>query len=180
MAGEPAPLAGRLAPQDCRRPPGLTGRADLGYCRPKEARTPGDMILGTVTTRARWAVAVWVVVLLIIGLRAARSARPDGVYPIFSTAGRHWLAGEAVYVPPTADLDVFRYSPPVAAFFAPWSLLPDRLAGILWRGLNAAVFLGGLAVWCSWQRPRPNVAAVFLLVIPLAIGGLNNGQCNAL
>src|SRR5213078_229023 len=61
-----------------------------------------------------------------------------------------------------------------------WSLLPDRLAGIVWRGLNAGVFLGGLAMWCRWQRPRLSVAAGMLLVIPLAVGGLNNGQCNAL
>jgi hypothetical protein len=123
---------------------------------------------------------VWAVVLIVIGVRVLCSTRANSVYPIFSAAGARWLAGDEVYLPPTADLDVFRYSPPVAAVFAPWSLLPDRLGGLLWRGLNAAVLLGGLAAWCRWLWPRLNVPAVFLLVIPLAVGGLNNGQCNAL
>ena len=130
----------------------------------------------------RWAVAVWAVILIliVIGLRVALSPRSKGVYPIFSTAGRHWQAAEPVYVPPTAELDVFRYSPPVAAFFSLWSRLPDLPAGLIWRGLNLAVYVAGLAAWCRRRRPALSLPAVMLLVIPLAVGGLNNGQCNAL
>jgi Glycosyltransferase family 87 len=46
--------------------------------------------------------------------------------------------------------------------------------------LNGAVLLGGVACWTRWQRPDWDRGAMLLLVIPLAIGGLNNGQCNAL
>jgi hypothetical protein len=117
-------------------------------------------------------------ILVVIGLRASLSKKVDGVYPIFSTAGRQWLAGETAYIPPAADLDIYRYSPPITAFFAPWTLLPERLACVLWRGFNAAIFLGGLLVWCRARRPAVDTAAM-LLVIPLAVGGLNNAQCNA-
>jgi hypothetical protein len=130
--------------------------------------------------RLRWAVVLWLLIVAGVGLRVALAARPNGVYPIFSAAGRHWLAREPVYVPPTVELDVYRYSPPVAAFFGPWSLISDRWAGVLWRFLNASVFLGGLAAWCRHLRPAVSVAGAFLLVIPIALGGLNSGQCNAL
>ncbi len=130
--------------------------------------------------RRYWAITVWALILTVIGIRVLTSARGNGVYPIFSHAGRLWLDGELVYGPPAGDLDVFRYSPPVAAFFAPWALLSDQWGGIMWRGLSAAVFFGGLMAWCRWQRPARDLAAVSLLVLPLAIGGLNNGQCNAL
>jgi hypothetical protein len=46
--------------------------------------------------------------------------------------------------------------------------------------LNAAVFLCGLAAWGCDRRLKGRQAVLSLLVVPLAIGGLNNGQCNAL
>jgi hypothetical protein len=128
----------------------------------------------------RRAVAVWAVIFLLIGLRVAFWPRANGVYPIFSAAGRHWQSQQPVYVPPTPELDVFRYSPPAAAFFSLWSRLPDIPAGLLWRGLNAGIFFSGLAVWCRQNRPTLSLSAATLIVIPLAVGGLNNGQCNAL
>src|SRR5205823_713455 len=53
--------------------------------------------------------------------------------------------------------------------------------GVLWRWINAMAFAAALALWCrTWRREWTETAAAFLLVLPLAIGGLNNGQCNAL
>jgi hypothetical protein len=129
-------------------------------------------------TRQRWSVYIWAVVLLVLALRATLSKKVDGVYPIFSTAGRHWLAGETAYGPPKQDIDRYRYTPTVTAFFAATTVLPDRVACLLWRGLNVAVFLAGVAAWCRWRRIDFSAAAV--LALPLAIGGLNNAQVNAL
>jgi hypothetical protein len=129
-------------------------------------------------TRQRWAVVIWAVVLVVLGLRATLSKKVDGVYPIFSTAGRHWLAGETAYGPPTEGIDRYRYTPTVTAFFAATTVLPDRVTSLVWRGINAAAFLLGLTVWCRWRRFDFSAAAV--LVLPLAIGGLNNAQVNAL
>src|SRR5262249_25652990 len=75
----------------------------------------------------------------------------------------------------------YRYSPIVAIGFAPWSLLPDRPAGVLWRWLNAGVFVGGLAVWWQWwRREQRGLPALLLLVLPLAVGGLDKRPCDAL
>src|SRR5205814_244924 len=103
------------------------------------------------------------------------------VFPIFADAGRNWLAGADLYGPPKPGLDQFRYTPAIAAAFAPCSLLPDWLGEVLWRLLNVGAFLVGLVVWCRWQwGGRTNLAAMMILVVPLAIGSFNNGQCNLL
>jgi hypothetical protein len=130
--------------------------------------------------RRRWAITVWTIIFAVLSLRLLISTRSNGVYPIFSNAGRQWLAGQEVYGPSGAGLDMFRYSPPVAAFFAGWAPLPDQWGGLLWRGLCAAVLFGGLAAWCRWLQPARDLATMSLLIMPLAIGGLNSGQCNAL
>src|SRR5262245_54952943 len=90
-------------------------------------------------------VAVWAVAVLAVCGRALVSPRAHSVYPIFAEAGRRWLGGEGLYPEPEGGLDRFRYSPPVAALFAPLSLLPDGLAGCLWRVVNAGAYLGALA-----------------------------------
>jgi hypothetical protein len=66
----------------------------------------------------------------------------------------------------------------------PFSLLPDSVGGILWRWVNFSVYLGALAWWCQTGLPRPlttsQQAWLFLLVVPLSIGSLNNAQSNPL
>jgi hypothetical protein len=129
----------------------------------------------------RGALVVWVVIIVVISLRVALSERANSVYPIFSDAGRKWLDGANLFDPPPPWRDVYRYSPAVAAGFAPWGLLSDRAGGVLWRWFNAAVLCGALVAWYRWWRDeKPGLSAILLLVLPLAIGGLNNGQCNAL
>lgn len=132
----------------------------------------------------RCAILIWTVALLVILGRSLLTTRGQGVYPIFAQAARHWCEGTDLYGAQPNNLDVFRYSPAVAAFFVPLSLLPDRVGGAIWRLVNAAVFLAALAWWAQTALPRPLTrtqrAALFLLVIPLSLGSLNNGQSNAL
>jgi hypothetical protein len=128
----------------------------------------------------RIAVVVWTLILTAIMGRVLLAKRCNSVYPIFSSAGSAWIAGKPVYRDSNPDLDVFRYSPPIAVGFAGWSLLPAPVGEVLWRLLNAAVLLGGLVYWSRWWRPDWDCGLMLLLVIPLAVGGLNNGQCNAL
>lgn len=129
---------------------------------------------------SRVAILVWIAILLAISGRIVFSARNNSVYPIFATAGEHWRDGEPVYSEPTPDLDQFRYSPLVAAWFSWWSILPRTVGEFVWRALNAVVLLGGVAVWANWRRTPADVGWMLLLIVPLAVGGLNNGQCNAL
>lgn len=138
---------------------------------------------GARTAMTTLAIVVWSIVFLATCGRAGvvKTSR-NSVYPVFVSAGGHWLKGEALYV--RGSVDEFRYSPLVAAFFAPFNLLPLRAGDFLWRTLNFGLFVTGLLYCCAVGLPRrlaPNeAAAVFLLVIPLAIGSLNNAQSNPL
>jgi hypothetical protein len=158
----------------------------------KPRRSPGtgslERAAGAGDRWQRLAVAAWVVVLVVICALVLVARRSRGVYPIFANAGQSWLEGEGLY-PATARPgvpDEFRYSPPVAALFAPLGLLPEGVGGCLWRLLNAAVYLGGFAWWCLAVLPagaslsRGQRAALWLLLIPLSVGSLHNGQSNAL
>ena len=128
----------------------------------------------------KWAAVLWALAVAIVSARAAVSPR-HSVYPIFTTAARHWLAGADLY---PAHGEMFRYSPLVAASFVPFGLLPDPLGGALWRGLSAAAYLGALLWWCRAALPaaltRTQRAWLLLLVLPLSVGNLNNGQSNTL
>jgi hypothetical protein len=129
----------------------------------------------------RWAVAVWVIIVSAVGARIVLKPHSNTVFPIYADAGCNWLAGHDLYRPPKSGLDQFRYFPAIAAAFAPCTLLPLWLGEVLWRLLNVATFLAGLAAWARWQwGHRTNLAAMMVLVVPLAVGSFNNGQCNLL
>ena len=128
----------------------------------------------------RLALVLWAVALAVVSARAA--AFPGhSVYAIFSAAARHWSAGIGLYGP--SD-NAYRYSPLVAALLVPFSLLPDAAGGVLWRWLGIAAYLGALLWWCRAVLPaaltRDERAWLLLLVLPLSVGNLNNGQSNTL
>jgi hypothetical protein len=136
--------------------------------------------LGRLGPWERLAGILWAVALAAVSARAA-VVPSHSVYEIFSTAARHWWAGADLYQPCG---DVYRYSPLVAALFVPLGLLPDAAGGVLWRWLSAAAYLGALVWWCRAVLPvsltRARRAALLLLVLPLSVGNLNNGQSNTL
>jgi Glycosyltransferase family 87 len=135
----------------------------------------------------RWrtlAVLVWATVLIAVCTRAFLTPHTKSIYPILSLAARNWLVGADLYGQLAPGLDRFRYSPLVAALLVPFSLLPDGLGAALWRLLNAAVYLGAFAWWIRALLPSSLTvsqrALLFLLIVPLSVGSLNNGQSNAL
>src|SRR5262245_61815190 len=95
----------------------------------------------------RWAIVAWLIVLSVITARILVKPQSHSVFPIFVNAGQNWLHGATLYGELKPGLDQFRYAPAVAAGFAPWTLLSPGIGEALWRWANAAVFLGGLAVW---------------------------------
>jgi hypothetical protein len=130
----------------------------------------------------RLAVTVWVVMLLAVSARVLlTSPRSHTVYPIFAHAGQAWLAGADLYEP-GPGLDQFRYPPPAAVAFAPWTVLPERLVNLLWRLGGAAVFLAGLEWWrravLPVQLSGRQCGLLYLLVVPLALPTLANCQLN--
>jgi hypothetical protein len=132
----------------------------------------------------RLAVLAWGLVLIGVCVYAAGWPHNHNVYLIFAEAGRHWRGGEPLYGAVQPGLDVFRYSPLAASLFAPLSLLPVSAAGVLWRLLNAAIYIAGLAWWLREVVPgrltRTGWATLFLLLLPLSLPNLINGQVNPL
>jgi hypothetical protein len=93
-------------------------------------------------------------------------------------AGHHWIQGEYLY----GNWRGFIYSPIIAAFFAPFSMLPPKLAYPFWLLLNAFVFFVGLATLLRSNVipgfTRDSFALVYLLLVPCALGNLDVGQAN--
>jgi hypothetical protein len=132
----------------------------------------------------RWAVIVWTIVLLVVCINSAVNPRKRSLYLTWLTAGQDWASGsQLLYQHQEGDgLDIFRYSPLVAAMLTPLQLLDERTGNVLWRLLNAGVFLGGFALWLRSRLPEGGWVRglLFLLLTPLALGSLANGQPNPL
>lgn len=145
-----------------------------------------DVSIPTRSTRIPWvtiAVVFWVLAFFALcGRTLILKGVHHSVYPVFTTAAEHWMHSANLYV--RGGPEEYRYSPLVAAFFIPFQLLPEHVGQFLWQSLNFTVFLTGLWYCCRVGLPRKlasnQQAAVFLLVIPLALGSLNNAQSNPL
>ncbi|HLJ94038.1 MAG TPA: glycosyltransferase 87 family protein [Gemmataceae bacterium] len=143
-----------------------------------EISSPAGAKLGRYQS---WAIAVWATILIVLCTRGLLRPGSNSVYPIFANAARHFLAGTDLYEKTDGP---YRYSPLVAGLLVPFSLCSDSLGSLLWRLLNAAVYLGSLAWWCR-AVPQPALTAnqraiIYLLIVPLSVGSLNNAQSNAL
>jgi len=95
-------------------------------------------------------------------------------------AGHHWIQSEYLY----GNWRGFIYSPIVAAFFAPLSILAPALAYLLWLLLNASVFFIGLSALLESNiipdLKRESFALIYILLVPCALGNLDVGQANPL
>jgi len=126
---------------------------------------------------------LWVATIAALCVRVVLHPTTHTVFPVFAAAGRSWIASEDLYahvaVPVTGP---FRYSPLIAAMFAPFSLLPTAAAEVLWRLLQAAIYLGALKRWLA-RGIAPRLSSldhsmVLLLALPLSFVNLRNGQTN--
>jgi hypothetical protein len=136
----------------------------------------------------RFVLGAWVVICVLICIRAALWPARHTVYPAFSDAGRCWLRGGDNYDLHFygLDIDQYRYAPLVTVGFVPFGLLPDAVGGVLWRLLNMAAFFGGVVVYGRMVWPGSDrisvggAAAIGALMAPLSLQSLNNGQANPL
>lgn len=104
------------------------------------------------------------------------------VYPIFSASGRFWWTGTDLYEPhrPTDVQEGYRYSPTCAILFTPFAIFPDALGGVLWRLFSVGALFGGLFWFARSVLPiaPSHFAMMTLLIIPLSIQSVGNGQAN--
>jgi hypothetical protein len=123
---------------------------------------------------------VWTVVLVAVILRPLLLSHRGTSFDTYQLAGSRWLHGENVY----SQWMGFVYSPVVAAFFAPFAWIPAPLANILWRVLNTALLLGGLAAVLKTHLfagiTEKNFGILYLLLVPLAVGNIDISQANPL
>jgi hypothetical protein len=126
----------------------------------------------------RTAIILWAVLLGVACIRPLFKPMSSTVFPIYAYAGADFAAGEPLYARNHAGTDIYRYSPLVAAFFEPFSLLPLGTGGAVWRVLGAAIFLSGLAAWAKRVCPHVSRPSFFILALPLSVGSLSNGQAN--
>jgi Glycosyltransferase family 87 len=129
------------------------------------------------------AIGIWsLAFILLCGRTLVLKIDHHSVYPVFTNAAQNWIDGTRLYK--VASTEEFRYSPLVAAFFIPLRLLGPRLGQFIWRSLNFLVYVGGLLYCCKAGLPRNlsrnQRAALFILVLPLSVGSLNNAQSNPL
>lgn len=138
-------------------------------------------------SRASWekaAIVAWAAVLLFVSVRVFLAPAAKTVYPIFSASGRFWWTGTELYEPyrPTDVQDGYRYSPTFAILVTPFAVFPDRIGGVLWRVFNVAALLGSLAWMARSFLPGGlslrHYAWLLLLVMPLSLQSINNGQAN--
>jgi hypothetical protein len=141
-------------------------------------------------------IGLWTLALVIICFRTFFFPNTHSVYPIFSNAARNWLAGEDAYFPTDhRNLDQYRYAPVITVLLIPFSFLPDNLGGVIWRligiGLMFFAFTGFCkTVWIPTQNfpggerneiqntPKQTWPWLFLFLMPLVLGSVNNGQAN--
>jgi hypothetical protein len=101
-------------------------------------------------------------------------------FDTYDLAGSNWLHGENIY----SQWMGFVYSPVIAAFFASFAWLPASLANILWRILNAGLFLSGVAAVLKTNLfagiKERNYGILYILLLPLAIGNIDISQANPL
>lgn len=129
------------------------------------------------------ALVAWFALLGGVGLRVALSSPRSGtVVPIYLNAGERWKTSGNLYAP-APPLDVYRHPPIVAASLVPLSYLPDRMAGLVWRGICAAVFLAGMVRFArqfltDWSLKQ--LGWWLGLAAWIALPSVNNGQVNLL
>ncbi|HEX3147355.1 MAG TPA: glycosyltransferase 87 family protein [Gemmataceae bacterium] len=126
------------------------------------------------------AVTAWAISVAIVAIVVSFPRMSGKLYPTFLAAGEHFRNGEPVYGWFPETQDQYRYSPLVAASFAPWSCLPTPVGAVLWRALQALLLLLSLRAWSRVTVPQVPWSTLAILSLPLVLGNVYNAQLNPL
>lgn len=139
-----------------------------------------------------WAAIIWGVLCLGCCVRAFLDPTRQTVWHDYGAAGRAWLSATDAYNLDRDDGQViptmsgYRYAPMVSVLLAPFGVLPDRIGGVLWRLFSVGCFLWAFAWYLRAALPGGAVLAdkqkawLWLLLLPLSLASINNGQANVL
>jgi hypothetical protein len=143
---------------------------------------------------------LWLAVILGVTIRGIAAPHQNSVFLVFRDAGHAWLAGQPLY----SHVGKYLYSPLAAAWFAPFALIPDWAASALWHLATGLAYFLAAVCWfrryesssqirCDIELPSAENKASsgrlsstaptglgLLLLLPLSIGNLNNGQASPL
>ena len=126
------------------------------------------------------AAILWAVVLAVLLLRAGLHPHRPTSLTTYLAGGEAWNELQPVYT----NWRGFVYPPVVAWFFSLLNHLPLALDAILWRLLTAGVFLLGieslLRSGIFHRIPSSSHGLIYLGLLPLSIGNLDNAQANPL
>lgn len=128
----------------------------------------------------RIAIGAWIAAILAVAI-VVTVGKPGRLYPTFVAAGEHFRQGEPLY-PETEETTqvLYRYSPAASAALVPLSLMPMHLGAVIWRSLQAIMLFLTVRAWARVAAPAVSWPRLALLVLPLAIGNIHNGQLNLL
>jgi hypothetical protein len=119
---------------------------------------------------------LWFLTVVVVCVRIFTYPEWHSVFPTYRDAGAAWIHQAQIYAAP----GIFLYSPLVAAFFSPFALISQNVAEVLWRLLLG--FALPLALWFNartlFDFSKKEFAWLFLLIVPLTLSSLNNGQAN--
>jgi hypothetical protein len=126
------------------------------------------------------ALALWTVALTVLLTRAGLQPHRLSSLATYLNGGAAWQTSSPLYT----DWRGFVYPPVIAWFFSILRDLPLTLAAVLWRALTAGTFLFGLGALLRsgvFRRiPPGSRGLVFIAVLPLSIGNIDNAQANPL
>ena len=125
----------------------------------------------------RIAVAVSLLIATAITAQQTLGHARSNNFAIFRASFWHLLRGQDLYAAyPAEHWDLFKYSPTCALLFAPFAALPYGVGLWFWNMLNAIALSGAIAL----LLPGRSALAALLIVLPEALGALQNTQSNAL
>ena len=100
-------------------------------------------------------------------------------YDAYAPAARKLFAGQDLYED-ASPVTGYRYGPPFAVAVSPFASLPDGFGDTAWKTFNCVFYALALGIAGKRLLPRSlskkQFAALFLLVVPLSLESMHNGQ----
>jgi uncharacterized metal-binding protein len=140
------------------------------------------------TRSAHWpdrtATIAWGIALVVIAAMVWMRPHSHTVYRTYSLAGYSWHEGGNAYAENLAPFQGYYYSPFATLVFAALAMTPEPMDAVIWRLLGGLLLLVSFALACRALDPDWNDRSesqrrwTWLLLLPLAITNLHNGQAN--